>query len=220
MALRILPLPYRRDRMEDIGEAWQVVKKAQVNLRGWPFPWLTEGARDDQGDEKGNNYVGAWLGWTREAGKYKESWHFYLSGQLAHYATLMEDAVGKYRRKIETIGLLYTITEYYEFAARLAEQGIIDQVALIEVALRNADGYRLFTQHGMLSPYQSFYEHTTSNPQIEFERKVGRQTLLSSPREPALKDAVRIMQQFGFKEPPIRILAEEQRKLLERRILA
>ena len=129
----VRPTRYDANRIT-YGNLREILEQVQVRLRGWYFPHLTNKPNEI---EHGTNYYGTWIVFDNY-----EYWRFYQSAQLVHYHGVREHVDAMYRENMEKvtkrnlswlkpdwatvsgyidiINFLYTVTEVFEFTARLA----------------------------------------------------------------------------------------------------
>jgi hypothetical protein len=154
--ITVSPLKYERQRVS-YENLRSVLDKAQVRLRGWYFPYLS-----NKPDEvvQGVNYYGTWCTFANY-----EYWRFYESAQLVHFHGVREQVEQGYKEQIDQISrrsldwlkpdwatvrgfidiinFLYTVSEVFVFAGRLASALEIDETMHIEIALKNINGFVL-----------------------------------------------------------------------------
>jgi hypothetical protein len=156
------PAIYERERIGDPTELVQLVERNAVRLRGWDFPTID---RNGETQERGESWV---AGWCEYAG-HIEYWRLYQSGQFVFRGSVVESANLEWRERLrgDTIAhlkhlgrnaeidsapgflsqtnMIYTITEYFEFAARLCAAGVFAGGLSGSVELHNVEGLILTT---------------------------------------------------------------------------
>ena len=214
----IRPTVFEARRIKDRNTARQLVDENKLMLRGWDFPHL-----DPARQLVDTDWIGSGIDW----GDIKEYWRLYLSGQFVHYRAMIEDyhevswrssafPGGKPDKYLEIISTLYTITEVYEFAKRLTTKEALGSAAEISITLSDTQGRVLvYSDIG-----RRFLErnHVSSKPQISSTRIVSAAELAATASQLALTTTVDIFEQFNWLGPPIQLLEEDQKKLLERRL--
>lgn len=147
-----------------------------VSLRGWDFPPLPHG--NDEWNA-GESFTGAQF----DIIDHTESWRFYDSGQLLYEAQLRECAP-EYQSKIRasTFGnttdsmlfdignLLWSITEYYEFASRMSQHLKLTSAVILKIEYENIKGWRIGTSSSsrvMFNDYKCLDNRILVNNVIE-----------------------------------------------------
>jgi hypothetical protein len=177
---------------------------------------------------QGSNWMASWT----EFMGHREYWRFYQSGQFLHLMSFQEDAIrprAEQRAKaeiydwpegftasgfLEVVMTLWTITEILEFAARLAAKEILGATASVDIRMVDVKDRVLF----LSDPgrwWDSFY--AASEQTLGNSWSININELLSNPRDLALDAAIWFFERFGWLEIPQDILANDQRRLLERR---
>lgn len=217
----IRPGEFVEERVESLGKCWRLIESSRVYLRDRSYPHL-----DYQHRRYGKNWVESW----DEYRAHKEYWRFYQSGQFLHLLAFREDyfrdtAEEKARSDVpelnnlspsgylDAISSLRTITEIFEFAARLTQKvgfgdsisTIIQMVGVKDRVLFVSDPARDFSR-----PYLA-REHTLSK-----EWSLSTEQLLGESSELALDAAEWFFERFQWMDPPRQVLADIQRRLLER----
>jgi hypothetical protein len=170
------------------------------------------------------DWVECWADWERAI----EYWRFYRSGQFVHLFAVHEDLIDvesalpkRYPPRptragyLGFVGATYTVTEILEFAARLANKGILYPSAFVSVGLYNMEDHQLTTFGGRSLP--DYYVYKMNEP-IVVEREIPQTELVGKPDEFALDFVIEIFERFGWDDPPRQILSEDQKRLRERRL--
>ena len=210
-------LPTRR-AMQDL------LSSATVSLRGWPYPHF-------RAEEA--TYNGKWLEGQVNRSYYKEYWRLHESGQWLHYLGLYgawipreELFMGRSPLPTQRPGylhvrgdVLFTLTEMLRFAVGLAQSGIFDPTAFLSIQLYNTLDYMLF--ESFERPWFFIHEYVNpSNTPIEQQKSVSVGQLSAVADQMALETAIKVFEVFGWvpNEAAERMLAEDQKKLIERRL--
>ena len=134
-----------RARLRDLE---QIARDSVIQLRGWDYPHFPK-----EGVTRGNDFIEAltdveWL-------SHIELWRLYQSGQFVHLFAMREDWVegtpmaGLGNVKPGTLlsyeSTLYTITEIFLFAARLAQRMALGPEVIVEYSLVDLLNRRLET---------------------------------------------------------------------------
>ncbi|MCD6599599.1 MAG: hypothetical protein J7L19_03405 [Dehalococcoidia bacterium] len=200
------------------------INKATVSLRGWPYPYFsTDKAL----------YDGKALEGKVDWGYHKEYWRLYKSGQWLHYlaldgAWISRKEIFKGRSPLPTQhsgylhvrgDVLFTLTEILRFAMGLAQCGVLDPTAFLSIQLHNTHDYMLYENPGRPWFFIHEYVNSLTTPIGENERvPVGELSLVVN--QLALETATKVFEVFNWVpgEAGERMLAEEQKKLIERRL--
>ena len=150
--------------------AKRVVNDDAVRLRGWDFPHY-----DPNSAFNTPAYVGLTVDWSQHV----EMWRMYRSGQFAYLGATWDVALdfqdrlrNEFDRSVlaphpstkasvvgllSFIGMIYTVTEFFVFASRLATTlGYASNVRL-EIAMHNTEGWALVSgDQGV--PWHGFYQ--------------------------------------------------------------
>ena len=114
------------------------------------------------------------------------------------------------------MSLTYGVTEIFEFAARLANRDILRPSAFIPIELHNMKDHELVTFSSSRFLHDG-YVYTTDDP-IVIEREIPQQELVSDPDNFALDFIIEIFERFSWNNSLRQILAEDQKRLRERRL--
>ena len=198
-----------------------LVLKAEVSLRGWPYPYY-------QANE--TVYNGQWLEGKINWENYREYWRLYESGQWIHYARLHGAGVAReevfkgrsplpppHAGYVHVRDMLFTLTEIFHFVVGLAQGGALDPTAFLSVQLHNTKDYMLYESFSRLFTYQ--YVNPVDTP-ITFEQNLPAGELSASADKLALDMAIKVYSVFNWipADAAIRTLVEDQKKLIERRL--
>ncbi len=215
---------YQDKRLPRRGVMQDLLNSATVSLRGWPYPYF----RDEEA-----TYNGKWLEGQFNWSYHKEYWRLHESGQWLHYlglsgAWISREELFKGRSPLPAQhpgylhvrgDILSTLTEILRFAVGLAQGGVFDPTAFLSIQLHNTHDYILFENFKRV--WFSIHEYVnSSNTPIEQQRSVSVGQLSTVADQIALETAIRVFEVFGWvpSEDGIRWLAEEQKKLIERRL--
>ncbi len=216
---------YRDKRLPTRRVMHDLLSSATVSLRGWPYPYFR--AEDTV-------YNGKWLeGQVKSQWGDKEYWQLYESGQWLHYLSLSgawipREELFKGRSPLPTQhpgylhirgDVLFTLTEILRFAVGMAQGSVFDPNAFLSIQLHNTHDYMLIEKFER--PWFFIHEYVNpSNTPIEQQRSVPVGQLSSVADQIALETAIKVFEVFGWvpNEAAVRMLAEDQKKLVERRL--
>ena len=224
----VRPLQYIPNRIL-YAQLREALERTQVRLRGWYFPHLTNKSEEIQ---QGSDYYGTWVVFANY-----EYWRFYESAQLIHYHGIRENVDEMYNAKIkeatqsnlrwakpdwstvhgyiDIINFLYTVTEVFEFAARLARFLELDELMQIDISLRNIEGYILGVsdwERGWNFLYRCAQSSLSNSWDIEAKK-------LDVDSAPYSLAAVKwFFERFGWADANMPALEDAQSAFLKRRI--
>ncbi len=138
--VNIRPIIFNEEVIPNLTIAHEIIEQSGVLLRGWDYPHFTNAdiINGDDFIESSVDFEG-----------HKEYWRLYQSGQFIHHFACREDyevdpndlsrlsvpapsPSGKY---LSILSTLYTITEIFEFASRLAVKDILSSNLSISIKL-------------------------------------------------------------------------------------
>lgn len=216
----IRPGTFVEERVRTLSECWRLIELSRVVLRWWDYPhW-------DGQHQNGKDWIGSWY----EYESYREYWRFYQSGQFLHLFKFKEDG---YRDKaaskaksdvpaldgfapsgyLNVVPTLWTITEIFEFAARLVQQvdfGDFVSLTIQMVGVKDRALYISDPGRDLSRPY------VASESILGREWTLGTADLLGGTSELAMDAAEWFFERFQWTSPPRQVLAGDQRKLLGR----
>lgn len=220
--IEIRPTEYEEKRIPNLPTAQEIIEACQVRLRGW-YPHI-----DEDGIINKINYIESGIDWH----EHTEYWRFYLSGQFIHYLTCWEDySISELKEKakktvwlrwphpepnafLEIFVALYTLTEVFEFAIRLAQRDLLTPAAYINISLNGARDRMLFFWDWRRHLRGRYISRVDTIP---LESTLPPDELIATGHDVALNKTVELLNKFNWNDVPREVLAEQQRKLLERR---
>ena len=199
-------------------ECFRLVEQTSVRFRGWPYPYLSN--RQDERHVRANG-VEAWT----ENEYATEYWRFYQSGQFLHLFTLNENNPRHQPQQrllrsmygsqtpgyVDFLGLLYTVTEIFEFATRLCLQELYRGSLEITIELKDIEGFRLWVPE----PARHVpYEWVSHEPELRWTRPFPVVELIANSADRALDAAIWFFERFGWESPSKDSLGRDQREML------
>ncbi len=201
----IRPTRFKADLIPNLSDVRQLVQSCVVSWRGWPYPY-------QRPDEARN--VSDWVECSVDWQEFIEYWRFYRSGQFVHlFAVYEEHGNAGY---LDFVSTIYTVTEIFEFAARLARKEVLQPSAFVSISLHNVAGHQLVS-FGFNRLHSAEFVVKHDQP-IVVGKEFSLQDLVSRTDELALDAIVEIFEQFNWNNPPRHIFAEDQKRLRERRL--
>jgi len=208
----IRPTEFKRDRLSSLKECEETLKASVVNFRLEEYPYVT-----DAHINKENDWIEAVIDFESS---YPEFWRFFQSGQFVHHLGCREDYSPTFqywpseatKPLLLISNTLFTTTEIFQFAARLAHHDVLLPGAEISIKLLVAKDRVLVSQELVFLGI-----HRSASDVIEFTKIVSTQELLARARELALEAAEGIFERFNY-SPPRHLLAQDQQRLLQRNL--
>jgi hypothetical protein len=193
----IRPGAFMKKRVDDITTLFSIVEKAQVRLRGWYFPHIDY----KESYKPGFDWVGQEFEWEH----HKSIWRFYQSGLFFYIAALPLDwrdesnlwpaddnwKAGTLLGIGDTVA---TLTEIFEFAARLALSEAGDDMMHIEILVGNLQDRLLYVDSHKRWSLDGRYQ--TSMAKFPDEIDIERSSLISSSKDLALQVARDLFKRF------------------------
>jgi hypothetical protein len=227
------PETYSPERIPTLTECVKLVEKARVQLRGWDFPHLAMREDECNGTVRGSTWTGSWTNFMGNV----EYWQLFQSGQFVHFSAVREATEPQWRIKLQReamshlqhihdidwdaipgyvslVNLVYVITEYFEFAARICQAGIYQGDIEIAIGLHGARGFLLTTEW---SRVWRQYCRASSN-ELNKSWRISSEAMVAGSAEHSLKAITWLCECFGWMSPNLEALSHDQQKLLSGRL--
>ena len=194
----IRPMTFVETRISSIAFLQPIIEKTSVQIRGWDFPHIDPHARIEFHEN--------WIEQASEWLEYLEIWRLYQSGQFVDIFAIPSDWFDQSSHgpldwetgtRLLIADALFTLTEIFEFASRLALTEAGDDAVYIEITLAGLAGRELFVgDPGRRPLFPGRYKTRMS----EFKRRLDkpRSELLASARDLALTEALELFSHFGW----------------------
>ncbi len=202
----IRPIGYKKERIASLRQCKEIVQKSTVSLRGWNYP--------EHGEEfisNGLDYVQSIVDWRNHI----EFWRMYQSGQFVNFLALWEEdwtgiESGKY---LEILNTLYSLTEFYEFASRLAEKELFSDGLTIRIDLNKTMNRKLFISAWGRTLHR---EYICNIDVLPHKLELSQEEILGKARELALKHTLWIFERFSWSAEHLpKLLKDDQDKFLK-----
>jgi len=225
--INIHPDIYNSQRIEK-PRIKEIIRSAIVELRGWDYPHF----RDSEGEPYPIlNGIEKYIDWSNHI----EFWRMTQSANFYHLLALREDWIEperykymdigwgnnedlKNKRWLGVFGTLYTLTEIFEFAKRLARQNIFDENIVIEVKLCDLENRILVVDSSSKVPFIWERKARIKEPWSYHKNLFSVNDVLSKADELALDAFIDLVYLFGWDNPPVESLKNDQQKFLQGRI--
>lgn len=209
----IRPQDFRRDRVENIARLFPLVRDASVQLRGWDFPHI-DLKRPPRIDRE-------WVGQEYDWEHYVEGWRMCRSGQFLFLGGIPEDwrdqsslwpPDGSWRpvTRLPAVDALYSYTEVFEFAARLALTEAGSDWMRVEITVSGLRGRSLAADPQ--SDFSSLPAAEATVDELPLVYDVSREDLVARPREFAAGASAELFRRFNV-DPPQDLLRGMQEDL-------
>lgn len=215
--INIHPLKFEEKRIIKISDCKKAISDARVRLRGWDYPHI-----DSKGIIVGNDWVASYSDWER----HREYWRFYQSAQFIHYFVCREDLQKNLRQQIyyansnaksflSIVSSIYTVTEVFLFASRLAEKELFKEGLNISIELDKMQDRQLFfyDQTRVL-----FDDYLCNIENFKISKNFSNQEIVASFHDIAIDFMIEIFERFNMDNIPKDLLKNEQNKFLSGRI--
>ncbi len=199
-----------------------LTQESVVTLRGWDYPHY----RDRNGEPVNiQNGIEKYTDFD-DIGAY-ELWRMTMSGNFYHIFGLTEDHFdraydsyytrgesAKDKRVLSVWGTLYTLTEIFEFARRLALKDLFGKQIYIDVSLHSIQDRELIVDNSQKIPFsysRKSVEYSWSNKQKIYQTK----NFINSSSDISFEAFIDLMALFQWDNPPISNLKDDQLKFLK-----
>jgi len=203
----IRPTEFKRARFQDVEQCRQFVLSSEVRIRDWfPYPsFSTETLEVD------TEWIAGEIEHASGTPKRAERWSLSRSGQFVHNRGF--DEIPQLGNRIHALEVLDTVTAAFEFAARMADRGVLRPKAAITFELRQVAGRSLTWPQDAFGYIDAVGRNCWCQDEtVTVERRVTTDELRARKRELALEVALEIYNKFGWTEPPVERLEREQAK--------
>jgi hypothetical protein len=223
------PGSYETERIPNLAACWKTVEQNRVRLRGWDYPHLS--SRDSERGH-GVDWIASWSSFMERY----EYWRLFQSGQFVHLFSVREATESAWREKLKSLteghlkhvkgvdweavpgylhisNFVYSMTEIFEFAARLCQHGIYEGSLSVGVELKGVKGFVLTTDWDRA--WHSYYAATED----EFGKtwEIRTDDLVAKSPEKSLDAMLWFFERFGWLDPAIQVLRQDQENFLKGR---
>lgn len=219
--INIHPDVYNSQRIEK-QKIKDIVRPAVVKLRGWNYPHFS--------DSEGGPYrildgIEKTIDWSNHI----EFWRMTKSANFYHLLALREDWMEdveyknmwskwdelKGKKWLGVLGTLYTLTEIFEFAKRLASQNIFDDNIIIEIKLYDLNNRQLVVDSFNRAPFMFPHVTKISEPWSSPTQTFLIKDLLNKSDQFALGVFLDLIYLFEWENPPIETFKNDIQKFLQ-----
>lgn len=222
----IRPMVFDENKIPNLEECKKIIESCIVSLRGWNYPHVDKDGVKISGNDSIESYCDSeWLG-------YFEYWRFYQSGQFVHYFSMREDyrieekeiqriqrqSATKSTKLLDILSTLYSVTEIFEFAQRLALKSALGDTIEITIELGDVEGRELFFWDSFSRWLNNNYICAFRDENIVVKKTLSKEELITKSSETALSVCIEIFKKFNWSNPPEQVFAADQKKFLEKRL--
>ena len=219
--INLHPDTYIENRIKTRAEVKEIVRNSVVDLRGWDYPHFRDSGGEPDVTTSGiEKFV--------DRRNHIEFWRMTQSGNFIHLLALREDWWGdieyrnmwsrgdelKGKKLLGVYGTLFTLSEILEFAKRLAKQNIFGENAVVKIEL-----YNILNRHLFIDLYNKMPFDPTPFAKVEgpwrWDKSYSVTEVMSNVEDLALEAFLDLVDLFGWENPPVDNLKNEQQKFLE-----
>jgi len=220
--VNLRPDKYEAERLS-LNDCFEVVERSSVRLRGWSYPRVSR-----ERCEAGTNWIASWADFLGHI----EYWRLYQSTQFLPLFAIREASDTAWRERLEAVtkshlfahkidwgavpgfidiaNFLYSMTEIFEFAARLAQAGVYEGNLTITVELRRIRGFVLTMDWD-----RGWFDYFAAAEDVLARSQTFRTDLLIAESAKYSLDAVVwFLQRFGWLKPSLEVLRRDQETFL------
>ncbi len=216
--ISIRPADYVPERIEYSNLA-SIIDRSRVSLRGWDLPPHVRTSETFHGDN--------WIGGESDSTPRPQAWRFHRSGQFVLLRAIWSDHIEQVEEAFRfsrqyppaKAGLvlpvgdtLFTLTEAFEFASRLAMTEAGSDPMVLEFDIRRLQDRILWVDDPNRSGMDNQYRFNAA--EISRQRSIPRSVLVGEAWNLAVDAALDIYSRFGWNPP--RQLVEGQQAILRR----
>jgi len=197
------------ERFASYADLKEKVRSSVVLIRGWDYPHFGRHPEPYTMNNRIESYV--------DFGLNKEFWTMFLNGHFYHIFACMEDGLSKVEpgKFLGLITTIYSLTEIFEFASRLAQKEVLGNSVKISVTLHNMLNRTLKTFDFKRFPF--LYAYTCKEKTIPLTCILTIDDLISQGHEKAVDFAIKIFHLFNWLNVRRKSIIDEQKKFLEKR---
>jgi hypothetical protein len=222
--INIRPDIYNSQRLER-QKIKDIVRSAVVELRGWDYPHFR--------DREGEPYpildgIEKIIDWSNHI----EFWRMTKSANFYHLLALREDWMEdveyrniwsrgdelKEKKWLGVFGTLYTLTEIFEFAKRLATQNIFDDNMIIDIKLYDLKNRQLVVDSYNRVPFMFPRTAKITEPWNYHTQSFSVNDVLNKTEQIILDAFLDLIYLFEWENPPIETFKNDIQKFLQGKI--
>jgi hypothetical protein len=199
----IRPTDFRPARFQNLDQCRQFIVSSEIrDGSGAAFPSFT--ANDLQ---RGDEWIACETEHSSRSLTWAEHWTLFRNGQFVRLRTL--DEIPQLGERVHALEILDTVTASFEFAARMADRGVLSPRAAITLELNGVAG------RGLTWPRDIYMDDIEGNcwcqeVTVSAVRQISADELRPRVREIAFDTALEVYSKFNWKQPPVEKLKSAQ----------
>jgi hypothetical protein len=213
--VNIHPVKFNPNQIPSLQVCKNLVESSKVRLRGWDYPHISK-----FGITGGTDYVES----LTDFEPYVELWRMFQSGQFVHLFGFREDRWGPIRifwsekptlepgYGLEFISTIYTISEIFEFAKRLAQKGIFNEELNLTINMHNTKNRRIITTEIRKMIHDSYLCNIDN---INIDRVISTKDMVANSGPISIDVMCHIFERFNWFNVPRQVLIEERDKFIK-----
>jgi len=197
--VEVRPVQFVERRVESTSVLQRAIEKARVELRGWDFPHVGRSWELPESQK--------WVGVETDWSAHVEVWRAFLSGQFAYRGGIWTDWLDQHAFRssghawkpgegMPLVSSLWSITEFWEFAARYSQTEAGDDAMFVEVSFHGLKGRVLFGDDARRVWVRSYGPARMES--FTFSRSVSRAELLTNASKIAVHCSEELFSAFGY----------------------
>jgi|GEM_PF-4535638 len=202
----IRPTEFKRARFRDVEQCRQFMMSSCV--RGWfPYPWIHEDSL-----KSGDGWIAGEIDASEDPRiRHLEHWVLFRSAQFVYNRAF--DDIPQLAGRIHVLGILDIATATFEFAARMAERDVFSPEAVVTFGFSGLDGRTLAWPKDVIGDLDEVGQDCwCQDESFSLASQVAPGELRVRRRKLALEVALEIYRKFGWSDPPIDRLSDEQKR--------
>ncbi len=203
----ICAMQFKTARFRDLEHCRSFMQHAPVTIHSWyPYPWVASAEI-----QTGNEWIAGEIDQIDGRVHHLQRWVLFRSGQFVHNWAL--DDIPARGNRVHVLRILDATTAVLEFAARMAQERVLAPQAALSIELHGIAGRTLtwpqdVTGRDDAAPYNAWAQDNA----IGTHRVVTLDELTSNKRRIAREIACDLYADFGWTNPPLQRLNEEQER--------
>jgi hypothetical protein len=180
------------------------VLSSSVIVNGWlPYPFFWPHSL-----QTGDDWISGEIDWRGDGFRRSEHWVLFQNGQFQHCRAF--DEITGSEDHVHLQEIVDAVTGAFEFAARMAQRGLVSPEWVLSFELCRAEGTRLVWRQGRKQRAVGRFSRQKAGSGVK--KRIAADCLLLRRREHALDVISEISAHFGWADPPKHEFTAEQEK--------
>jgi pyrimidine deaminase RibD-like protein len=203
----IRPTEFKRARFQNVEQCRQFILSSEVRVQDWfAYPSFSPETL-----EICDEWISGEIEHSSRTLNRAERWSLFRNGQFIHNRTF--DEIPQLGERVHVIEILDIATAGFEFAARMAERGVLAPSAAITFELHGIAGRSLTWPQDLFGDIDAVGRNCWCQDEIVIvERQITTDELRVRKRTLALDVALEIYARFGWTEAPEERIESQQNK--------